>query len=104
VRARMSDANLPRPTQVHLVSSIKGMGIKRLLVSLIDLVRLSPSCDNELGFGTTSRDRTERINDGLLSQKRAFFSLERGRKAFLWVWLIADASRVGGIVVHFCGC
>jgi hypothetical protein len=79
----MSDANLPRPTQVHLVSSIKGMGIKRLLVSLIDLVRLSPSCDNELGFGTTSRDRTERISGRFICKRDPFFSLERERKVLL---------------------
>lgn len=39
VRARMKDAGLPKPAQVHLVSCVKEIGVKNLLQSLVELVR-----------------------------------------------------------------
>ena len=39
VRGRVKDANLPKPTQVHLVSCMKEIGVKKLLQSLVELVR-----------------------------------------------------------------
>lgn len=38
VRARMKDAGLPKPAQVHLVSCVKEIGVKNLLQSLVELV------------------------------------------------------------------
>jgi hypothetical protein len=45
VRARCRDAGLPKPKQVHLVSSVKQIGMQRLLRSLIELVRAWNACN-----------------------------------------------------------
>lgn len=42
VRRRMRDAGLPSPTQVHLVSCKRNLGVSKLLRSLADLVCPSP--------------------------------------------------------------
>ena len=45
LRRRMHQAGLPPPAQVHLVSCVRKIGVRRLLRDLVDLVRLSLSPD-----------------------------------------------------------
>jgi hypothetical protein len=60
VRSRLNDANLPKPTQVHLVSCMKEIGVKKLLQSLVELVRFISLVTVTLGLvGCPSEHRTE---------------------------------------------
>lgn len=65
VRGRVKDANLPKPTQVHLVSCMKEIGVKNLLQSLVQLVRSHvpgwAATTNSPALRTTRPDQRNRV-------------------------------------------
>lgn len=54
-RRRFKEAGLPSPSQVHLVSCKRNLGVQKLLRSLADLVRFATPCSPLL----TSRNQTQ---------------------------------------------